>query len=123
MKRSSLSVLPKGIREDVEGVFRPDTEEIRVRANRPVQLRGPQSILLNRIASAEECETMLELVCAHSLFAYEQELRGADNFRTGSGKDHGIAGRGAAAFSAGLADRHCRRAGRDSCVGKRCAKA
>lgn len=76
MKRSSLSVLPKGIREDVEGVFRPDTEEIRVRANRPVQLRGPQSILLNRIASAEECETMLELVCAHSLFAYEQELRG-----------------------------------------------
>ena len=59
MKRSSLSVLPKGIREDVEGVFRPDTEEIRVRANRPVQLRGPQSILLNRIASAEECETML----------------------------------------------------------------
>lgn len=76
MKRSSLSVLPKGIREDVEGVLRPDTEEIRVRANRPVQLRGPQSILLNRIASAEECETMLELVCAHSLFAYEQELRG-----------------------------------------------
>ena len=48
MKRSSLSVLPKGIREDVEGVLRPDTEEIRVRANRPVQLRGPQSILLNR---------------------------------------------------------------------------
>ena len=78
MKRSSLSVLPKGIREDVEGVLRPDTEEIRVRANRPVLLRGPQSILLNRIASAEECETMLELVCAHSLFAYEQELRGRD---------------------------------------------
>ena len=76
MKRSSLSVLPKGIREDVEGVLRPDTEEIRVRANRPVQLRGPQSILLKRIASAEECETMLELVCAHSLFAYEQELCG-----------------------------------------------
>ena len=74
MKRSSLSVLPKGIREDVEGVLRPDTEEIRVRANRPVQLRGPQSTLLDRIASAEECETML--VCAHSLFAYEQELRG-----------------------------------------------
>ena len=44
-------------------------------------------------------------------------------FRSGSGKDHGIAGRGAAAFSAGLADRHCRRAGRDSCVGKRRAKA
>ena len=59
MKRSSLSVLPKGIREDVEGVLRPDTEEIRVRANRPVQLRGPQSTLLDRIASAEECETML----------------------------------------------------------------
>lgn len=56
MKRSSLSVLPKGIREDVEGVFRPDTEEIRVRANRPVQLRGPQSILLNRIASPESAK-------------------------------------------------------------------
>ena len=40
MKRSSLSVLPKGIREDVEGVLRPDTEEIRVRADGPVRLRG-----------------------------------------------------------------------------------
>ena len=76
MKRSSLSVLPKGIREDVEEVLRPDTEEIRVRANRPVLLRGPQSVALGRIASIEECETMLELACAHSLFAYEQELRG-----------------------------------------------
>lgn len=76
MKRSSLSVLPKGIREDVEGVLRPDTEEIRVRAERPVLLRGPQSVALGRIASIEECETMLELACAHSLFAYEQELRG-----------------------------------------------
>lgn len=76
MKRSGLSVLPRGIREDVERVLGPDTEEIRVRANRPVLLRGPQSVLLDRIASPEECETMLELVCAHSLFAYEQELCG-----------------------------------------------
>ena len=76
MKRSCLSVLPRGIREEVEGALRPDTEEIRVRAERPVLLRGPQSVALGRIASIEECETMLELVCAHSLFAYEQELRG-----------------------------------------------
>ncbi len=76
MKRSCLSVLPRGIREEVEGALRPDTEEIRVRAERPVLLRGPQSVALGRIASIEECETMLELACAHSLFAYEQELRG-----------------------------------------------
>lgn len=76
MKRSVLSVLPRGIREDVEGALGPDTEEIRVRSGRPVLLRGPKSIRLHRIASAEECETMLELVCAHSLFAYERELRG-----------------------------------------------
>ena len=76
MNRCFLSVLPGGIRGEAERFISENTEEIRVRVGRPVLLRGRETVRLGHITEPEECEAMLELVCAHSLFAYEQELRG-----------------------------------------------
>ena len=75
MYRDCINVMPKGIREAVEPHICETDEEIRIRAGMPVILIGQSSRKTAYTVSHEECEQMLELVCGHSVFAHQQELK------------------------------------------------
>lgn len=76
MERNCLNVLPRGIKEQVSELLRQDDEEIRISANRPVLIMGQSRRKLDITATAKDCEDLLELICGHSVFAHEEELKG-----------------------------------------------
>ncbi len=76
MERSCLGVLPGEIKEYVSRALAQDDEEIRISAGRPVMIIGKCRRRLNITATQEDCETLLELICGHSVFAHEEELKG-----------------------------------------------
>ena len=75
MNSCCLNVMPKEIRDAVARELDEKDEEIRIRAGRPIMLQGQSNRELQYIVSTEECERMLELVCGHSVFAHERELK------------------------------------------------
>ncbi len=75
MKQSILDVLPKEMLCVVEQTLREDDEEIRISVDRPIILMGKTRRKLEHITTTEECERILELVCGHSVFAHEEELK------------------------------------------------
>jgi len=77
MTSSYLNALPERLRIAVGAGVCEDTEEIRMRAGQPILLRGRggRAVALDCAPSQEECERMLERMCAHSVFAYEEELK------------------------------------------------
>ena len=70
-----LNVMPEGIRKAVNKELCENDEEIRIRAGRPIILTGQNTREIPYAVSVDECEQMLELVCGHSAFAYQQELK------------------------------------------------
>lgn len=76
MEVKCLNVLPPSIQSIVKQSLRQNDEEIRISVGRPIMLIGSERRRLNHIITAEECENMLELICGHSLFAHEEELKG-----------------------------------------------
>lgn len=76
MDTTVMKVLPERIRRDAQSAWFMGVEEVRIRAGRPIELRGESSVLVGEPVTAAECSAMLELVCSHSVFAYEEELRG-----------------------------------------------
>lgn len=75
MIRWATEVLPQRLKAAVVSENLEAVEEIRIRANQPIVLHGRETIELCCIPAAAECQTMLELVCNHSVFAYEAELK------------------------------------------------
>lgn len=75
MKRWATEVLPQRLKEAVSSELGDAAEEIRIRANRPIAIHGREVKQLPCVPTVDECQTMLELVCNHSVFAYEGELR------------------------------------------------
>ena len=75
MNSCCLNVMPKEIRDAVARELDEKDEEIRIRAGRSIMLQGQSNRELQYIVSTEECERMLELVCGHSVFAHERELK------------------------------------------------
>lgn len=74
MKRWATAVLPQRLKEAVIGESLEKAEEIRIRVNRPIVIHGRETKVLSCIPTVDECQCMLELVCNHSVFAYEAEL-------------------------------------------------
>ena len=75
METSCLNVLPKRLRDSVEPMLAEDDEEIRIGVGRPVLLIGKGRKVLDTAATREDCDRLLELVCGHSVFAHEGELK------------------------------------------------
>lgn len=76
MERSCLNVLPKRFREQIAAALRDEDEEIRISVGKPIMLIGQGRKMLDYTATVQDCERMLELVCGHSVFAHEEELKG-----------------------------------------------
>jgi len=76
MQEKYIDVLPLSIQGIVMRSLKPDDEEIRISAGRPIMLIGSERRKLNHIITVEECENILELICGHSVFAHEEELKG-----------------------------------------------
>ena len=82
-KEDLWAYLPDGVRALLESVdaYGP-LEELRLRANAPVQLRftGYERLLFGKNGSApmgeSECQTMLQRLCGQSVYAWETELGG-----------------------------------------------
>lgn len=77
-EREAVSALPQRMQKTVQGAFAANSiEEIRLRVNRPVQLitsRG--ELMLDSVGtlSEQEARQMLENICRHSVYAWENEL-------------------------------------------------
>ena len=76
MERKCLNALPLSMRSTVESALREDDEEIRISVGRPIILTGSERRTLGHITTPEDCENILELICGHSVFAHEEELKG-----------------------------------------------
>ena len=71
-----LALLPRDVSEAVRKQPQLGLEEVRLRLNRPIQLIYAHGERLLEIAPDErDCERMLECLCAHSLYAWEEELK------------------------------------------------
>ena len=82
MKGDNMSgfenILPIPLREKIHNVMcmNMQIEEIRLRLGRPVILRGSGGEeILDYMVTKEDINLVYELVCSHSAYAYEEELR------------------------------------------------
>lgn len=77
-EQAILRVIPARLRGAVEGILiSDDVEELRFRAERPVQVVGRRGERLLKEYTAftkKEAEAMLEAICSHSVYSVEEEL-------------------------------------------------
>ncbi|MDD6044376.1 MAG: stage III sporulation protein AA [Clostridia bacterium] len=75
MERSWLNVLPERLKGPVAAAVDDTVEEIRIAVGKPILLTGKNRRVLEHIAAMADCEMLMELICGHSVFAHESELR------------------------------------------------
>ncbi|MDO4572175.1 MAG: stage III sporulation protein AA, partial [Clostridia bacterium] len=81
-KQCVLPYLPERVKRLIEPVDAAlPVEELRIRLGRPIQLcfQGGERIIRREggapAAEREDCEAILQKICAHSLYAWEEELK------------------------------------------------